>query len=262
MIPSDAARIASKSSTASGFSILAMTLQFGLLAGENFLEFKYVGGGADEGERHVVKLAASIQKARSIEILVGQRRGRDLDAGEVDPLAVLEDAADLLPGSGPPRRPPASTSSSSRPSSSRIRSPGRTSRGRSLVDGRDDPVVAEQLAGGDGDRFLPTVSSISPPCMRPVRILGPCRSPRMATARRRWRDRSRMVAHHLGQPAWSPWEKLSRKTSAPASIRASSIASDSLAGPTVATILVRRNTWCSLALFSRRNRLFLKDSVR
>src|SRR5512145_2485491 len=87
----------------------------------------------------------------------------------------------------------------------------------------------------------PVTSTSVPPAMTPVRIFGPCRSPRIATARCRRRESSRMRRMTSVLAEWSPCEKLRRKTSAPTSIRASSICSDAQAGPTVATILVRRN---------------------
>ena len=50
----------------------------------------------------------------------------------------------------------------------------------------------------------------------------------------------RMAMMRSAWSSWSPWEKLSRKVVAPASISWRSTCLDSVAGPIVATILVRR----------------------
>ena len=55
-------------------------------------------------------------------------------------------------------------------------------------------------------------------------------------------DRPSIVCAWRSGPAW---EKLRRKTSVPASIICSSTPGDQLAGPTVATILVRRGRWAA-----------------
>ncbi len=84
----------------------------------------------------------------------------------------------------------------------------------------------------------PSCSWTLPPGNRPTRIFGPHRSASTATGRSP--AASRMAAYDSPWVWWSPWEKFRRKTSAPAAMSSRSRATDALAGPTVATIFVRR----------------------
>src|SRR5262245_1479524 len=86
----------------------------------------------------------------------------------------------------------------------------------------------------------PSVSIVSPPFSRPVRIFGPARSCSRATARPRRSAISRAAFMTARCSSGAPWEKFSRTTSTPASIRASRVRGSRDAGPMVATILVRR----------------------
>src|SRR6478609_8514236 len=79
-----------------------------------------------------------------------------------------------------------------------------------------------------------------PPCRRPVRILGPLRSCRMATWRLARCAALRISAKTAACSACVPCEKLRRITSTPAAINASSTAGFFEAGPIVAMILVCR----------------------
>src|SRR5512133_219046 len=74
----------------------------------------------------------------------------------------------------------------------------------------------------------------------PVRILGPWRSWRSATARRWWRDAVRILAMTSAWSACVPCEKFSRATSIPTVRSFSSVSLSWQAGPMVATILARR----------------------
>lgn len=73
-----------------------------------------------------------------------------------------------------------------------------------------------------------------------MRILEPCRSPSSATSRPARSACARTVAARARWSAKSPCQKCRRKTSTPASTSAAIGASELLAGPKVATILVRR----------------------
>src|SRR5690242_4540019 len=80
-----------------------------------------------------------------------------------------------------------------------------------------------------------------PPCSSaPVRILGPCRSCRMAMGRSSRAAAARTRAMVMACSACVPWEKLMRATSIPARMSASMRSALALAGPRVQTILVRR----------------------
>ena len=94
---------------------------------------------------------------------------------------------------------------------------------------------------------LPRSTTLEPECRTatspsrsPSRSLGPGRSPRIPTSRPTssltWRIRLTFSACSSGVPC----AKLSRKTSTPASNSSRRTSSELLAGPTVATILVRR----------------------
>ncbi len=84
-----------------------------------------------------------------------------------------------------------------------------------------------------------------PPLRSPSRSFGPGRSPRMPTHLPMSSPAARIRSMFSAWVSRSAWEKLSRKTSAPAEIIRSRIFGARDAGPTVATILVRR--WvCSI----------------
>src|SRR5688572_815826 len=80
----------------------------------------------------------------------------------------------------------------------------------------------------------------SPPRSLPVRILGPERSCSSAIGRSSLEAIARAASTPWRCCSCSPWEKLRRITSTPASISWSSTGRSREAGPTVATILVRR----------------------
>ena len=87
---------------------------------------------------------------------------------------------------------------------------------------------------------LPASISTNPPSTSSSRSFGPGRSPSTPTHLPISSPAARIRSTFSAWLAWSPWEKLSRKTSAPAEIRRSSIFGDREAGPTVATIFVLR----------------------
>jgi len=131
------------------------------------------------------------------------------------------------------------TTSSSRPSSIRMRSSGSTTSGRRSNCTGTRPA-APTMCSVVRMSVSPAVSKTPPSCMVPTRSFGPCRSPRMATglptcsatARMRWMF-SRWVAG-------SPCEKFRRATSMPARMRLASVSGSLLVGPIVHTILVNR----------------------
>src|SRR5436190_12472668 len=73
----------------------------------------------------------------------------------------------------------------------------------------------------------------------PMRMRGPCRSPRMATGRPRSAAVERTSSTVRACCSCVPWEKLSRATFKPASMRLLSVSRDAVDGPSVQTILVR-----------------------
>ena len=87
---------------------------------------------------------------------------------------------------------------------------------------------------------VPVSSSATSSRSSPIRSFGPGRSPRTATSCPAFAEASRIASI---VPAWrsrSAWEKLSLKTSTPASISCVRTGGSQLAGPTVAMIFVRR----------------------
>ena len=73
-----------------------------------------------------------------------------------------------------------------------------------------------------------------------VRILGPCRSPRMQSGLRSSRLTLRIIWISASFSSWVPWEKFRRTTSMPARTRSRNTGSVLDAGPSVATIFARR----------------------
>jgi hypothetical protein len=86
----------------------------------------------------------------------------------------------------------------------------------------------------------PASSSTIPPSTFPMRSFGPGRSPSRPTSRPAIFDASRTMLTFSACSSRVPCEKLSRKTSAPAWIRLTSLSTERVAGPIVATIFVRR----------------------
>ena len=86
----------------------------------------------------------------------------------------------------------------------------------------------------------PLVRGSAPFSIRPVLILGPCRSARIATCRPNDPDSRRIVVMISFLTSLEPCEKLSRNRSTPARISRSIMAGEELAGPRVAIILVLR----------------------
>src|SRR5690606_4022561 len=89
-------------------------------------------------------------------------------------------------------------------------------------------------------KLSPSASSMRLLVNLAMRILGPCRSPSKAT-KRPWRAAiSRTSCARARCSSGAPWEKFRRATSSPARIIFSSTSGELLAGPSVATIFVRR----------------------
>src|SRR4029079_10669955 len=88
--------------------------------------------------------------------------------------------------------------------------------------------------------FRPRTSRSSADSSGPVRIFGPCRSPRIATGRPTASAAAFTSAAAWRCVSWSPCEKLSLATSMPAWTMARRTAGAALEGPMVQTIRVRR----------------------
>src|SRR5690242_6927689 len=80
---------------------------------------------------------------------------------------------------------------------------------------------------------------MAPFCISPTRIRGPRRSPKRAVKTPRWSETLRIRSTSGLACSAERWEKFSRATSMPASMRRRNMPGLSLAGPIVATILVR-----------------------
>src|SRR5579862_2826345 len=84
----------------------------------------------------------------------------------------------------------------------------------------------------------------------PIRSFGPCRSAISATGCPTSAAISRTSQARSACPSWVPWERFSRTASTPALISARSFSFVSDAGPSVATIFVRRGP-CASTMFLR-----------
>ncbi len=93
MNASNALTTSSRLSIACGFSILAMTGQHDALLAHHAADVLGVGGAAHEAERDVVD-AELEGPAQVLDVLLGQRRHRDRDPGQVDALVVAHLAGD------------------------------------------------------------------------------------------------------------------------------------------------------------------------
>src|ERR1700694_1060142 len=102
----------------------------------------------------------------------------------------------------------------------------------------------------------PALSTILPSLNWPTRILGPCRSAMMPTARPTLRQISRTSSARRMWSSAVPCEKFRRTTSTPARNMRSSVAASLEAGPRVATILV---LLCMSLGFHRLRGALLKD---
>ena len=140
-----------------------------------------VVGRAHEGQGDHVDAEAH-REAEVLAVLVGQRGHADRDAGQVDALVVADTS-------------PPTTVSVSTSVSVDLDGPehdlavvdeqevtGADVTGQAGIRRADDGVVALDVSGRDGEA-LARLSVTGPSAKRPVRILGPCRSTRMPTAR-------------------------------------------------------------------------------
>ena len=158
--PSAAAMIASRTSSASGFSILAMI-------GTTRPQAQHLARGrrrrrrrADEGERDVVDAVGEAER-HVVPVLLAHRLGAELHAREVDPLGLAERSPPSIT-SVRTRTPSLSiTRSSSSPSSIRIRSPGPHVLGEVRVGRGDEAGVADHLLL-DRDGQLRAGTSLTP----------------------------------------------------------------------------------------------------
>ena len=130
------------------------------------------------------------------------------------------------------------TSSSSMPSSSRIRSPGLTALGRSLYWIGTRPG-SPRMGSVVNINSSPCTSGTPPSRILPVRSLGPCRSARMAigfcSSSETVRTRSIVSAWY----SWVPWLMLRRAMFMPAAAIRRRTGNSRLEGPMVQTILTR-----------------------
>src|SRR5439155_22199252 len=129
------------------------------------------------------------------------------------------------------------TSRDKRPSSSRIRAPCRTSAARSAyVVGNSSPRATSSGANTTVSPARRTRGAVS----LPTRMRGPCRSTSTATATSAASAAFRTAAIQLARSSGVPWDEFTRMTFAPAPINPAMPSGVPVAGPSVATILVRR----------------------
>ncbi len=130
----------------------------------------------------------------------------------------------------------ATTATSIRPSLIRMRLPGVTSSASIGYVTGTCPSTAS--SSGASTSSSPSSSSCGADST-PMRMRGPCRSPRIATARPSSADTRRTSAMTRACCSCVPCEKLMRATSSPDWIRSRIFSGVLLAGPSVHTILVR-----------------------
>src|SRR6201996_4709823 len=131
------------------------------------------------------------------------------------------------------------TCSSIKPSDSRMRARG--SRFSASV-GKVVAIIVEvpAISRGVMVSFWPALSCTGMRFLsRPVRILGPCKSPRMQIVLFSSLETLRTISISLSFSGWVPWEKFSRATSRPARTSSRNTGSVLQEGPRVATILAR-----------------------
>ena len=232
---SDSARISSRFSTASAFSILAITLALDPARSIRSRRSRTSAGERtnERATKSTSSSSATSRSATSFGVSDGIGSGTP---GRLTPLCDL---------TGPPTTTvqiarPESTRPTRRrtsPSSIRMSWPGSST----------SPITAGLTVRSPGWAFSSGETTTSAPLARitgsassPIRSFGPCRSaisasgrPAAACASRTRRARSACVSG-------VPCEKLRRAPSIPASTRAASISGVEVAGPIVATILVRR----------------------
>jgi hypothetical protein len=92
---------------------------------------------------------------------------------------------------------------------------------------------------GSSVKRSPSTSTARPPAKRSIRTFGPRRSPRMPTTRPALAAAARVPSIRRAWSSKLPCEKFTRTRSTPAAMRSASAAGGSVAGPSVATILVR-----------------------
>ncbi len=142
------------------------------------------------------------------------------------------------------------TSSWMYPSFRKSVSPGFTARGRRLKETETrlpSPVISSVVRVNGSPVFNSTGSS----AIFPMRIFGPERSARIARRRSVRRAAARRFSMTVLCCEKSPWEKLMRAMSIPASSMRSIISGDCDAGPMVQTILVLCVGSCIFCPFKR-----------
>src|SRR5258706_8411306 len=101
-------------------------------------------------------------------------------------------------------------------------------------------LPAEASSAVSSANGAPSTSCTQPVAKLSMRIFGPARSASMPTLRPAVSAAARTSSTRRRCESRVPWEKLMRATSSPASIMPAITAGSSVAGPSVATILVRR----------------------
>ena len=173
MTASEALTIASSSSSASAFSIFAITMRLRVGGVQELAEPAAVRGRADEGERDVVD-ADRERELEVGEVLLGQRGHRDGDARDVDALVRADRAADRDHGARTRSPSTSSTRRRTRPSSIRTSWPGRSTSvrtagitGRSIAGRAVRPADdARSVALDEDARRL----EVADPDLRPLQV--------------------------------------------------------------------------------------------
>ena len=123
--------------------------------------------------------------------------------------------------------------------------------GEGLESGAHERCGAGHVARGDGEPVAGLEQDgLTWSLSLEVRILGPCRSPRMQSGLRSSRLTLRIIWMSASFSSCVPWEKFRRTTSTPARTRSRKTGSVLEAGPSVATIFARRWDGESVRLIS------------
>src|SRR5690606_15303857 len=237
MMPSNASTISTRFSTACGFSILAMTgtrrPSSSMIAWTSSMSAAL--RTKDSAMRSAPRRTAQRRSSLSLSDSAGTLTATP---GRLRPLLF-----ETGPGTSTrvTTRGPSTSRirTATRPSSMRMRSPGLQSPGR-------PEYVVEAISAVPGTssvvmvKVWPSCSSTSPSTNRPRRIFGPWRSTRTATARPEAWAAARTRWYTSACSEASPWLRLIRATSIPASTRAWIWSADSVAGPMVHTIFALR----------------------
>ena len=249
MTASVSARIASSASTASDFSILAITCACAPAAVISSRRSRTSAAERtnDRATKSTPRSRAKSRSSMSFRVSEGIGTGTP---GTLTPLCV----STMPPATTMQRARPRSTLSTrnrTSPSSIRISCPAcRTSQTAVGLTGSSSPLATSCAAT---TTWSPR-SSVTGSGSSPIRTFGPWRSAMTAIGRPISASISRTSLVPSACPSCVPWEKLRRAAFIPASASASRVSRDEDTGPIVATIFVRRGISAAMSSAYRETR--------